>query len=214
MFDSPHTSAPMLMRGNALVFEKHLSKMPREPALRNTFHGPRTSLPQRAFHPPDHVQQDIHPTDNPPPLARKGGVGKARRRVGRRRERLPSSARQSLRALVMQSSTPSPGAQSPWDSALGAIEDRTSQCTFLQMTYSAKTPRADGSAASGAHPRLRPPRRRDPHATSPAPTTTGWREDRCPVVSKRPLHSRAASKMSPRIRIGTEPVLAASCGQL
>jgi hypothetical protein len=26
MFNSPHTSAPMLMRGNALVFEKHLSK--------------------------------------------------------------------------------------------------------------------------------------------------------------------------------------------
>ena len=66
MFDSPHTSAPMLMRGNALVFEKHLSKMPREPALRNTCHGPRTSLPQHAFHPTDHVQ-DIYPTDNPPP---------------------------------------------------------------------------------------------------------------------------------------------------
>jgi hypothetical protein len=34
MFDSPHTSAPMLMRGNSLVFEKHLSKMPREPLKR------------------------------------------------------------------------------------------------------------------------------------------------------------------------------------
>ncbi len=33
--------------------------------------------------------------------------------------------------------------------------------------------------------------------------------DRRPVVSKRPLHSRAAAKMSPHIRIGPEPVLAA-----
>ena len=47
MLDSPHTSAPILMRG--------------------------TSLPQRAFHPTDHIQQDIHPTDNPPPSARRAG---------------------------------------------------------------------------------------------------------------------------------------------
>jgi hypothetical protein len=120
-----------------------------------------------------------------------------------------SRARQSLRALVMQSSAPAPGAPSPWDSTLGAIEDSNSQCTFLQMTYTAENPHADGSAAPGARPRLRPPRRRDPHATSPAPTTTGWPEDRCPVVSKRPLHSRTAAKMSPHIRIGPEPVLAA-----
>ena len=77
------------------------------------------------------------------------------------------------------------------------------------MTYTAENPHADGSAAPGARPRFRPPRRRDPHVTSLAPTTTGWREDRCPVVSKRPLHSRAATKMSPHIRIGPEPVLAA-----
>ena len=32
--------------------------------------------------PTDHVQQDIHPTDNPPPTARKSGAGKTRRRVG------------------------------------------------------------------------------------------------------------------------------------
>jgi hypothetical protein len=47
------------------------------------------------------------------------------------------------------------------------------------------------------------------HVTSLAPRTTGWREDRCPVVSKPPLHSRAAAKMSPHIRIGLESVLAA-----
>ncbi len=43
----------------------------------------------------------------------------------------------------------------------------------------------------------------------PAHTTTGWRQDRRPVVSKRPLHSLAAAKMSPHIHIGPEPVLAA-----
>ena len=36
-----------------------------------------------------------------------------------------------------------------------------------------------------------------------------WREDRCPVVSKHPLHSRAAAKMSPHILISPEPVLTA-----
>jgi hypothetical protein len=93
---------------------------------------------------------------------------------------------------------------------MGAIEDSNSQCTFLQMTYTAENPHADGSTAPGARPRLLPPRRRGPHATSPAPTTTGWQEDRCPVVSKRPIHSsRAAAKMSQRILIGPEPVLAA-----
>jgi len=112
--------------------------MPREPALRNTCHGPRTFLQQRAFHPTDHVQQDIHPTDNPRLSLRKSWAGELRRRVGRQRERLPSSARQRLLALVMQSSAPAPGAPSPWDSALGAIEDSISQCTFLQMTYTAE----------------------------------------------------------------------------
>jgi len=108
--------------------------------LRNTCHGPRTSLPQRVFHPTDHVQQDIHPTGNQSPSARKSGAVEARRRVGRRRGRLPSSARQSLHALVMQSSAPTPGAPSPWDSALGATRDSISQCTFLQMTYTAENP--------------------------------------------------------------------------
>ena len=140
--------------------------MPREPVLRNTCHGPRTSLPQRVFHPTDHVQQDIHPTGNQSPSARKSGAVEARRRVGRRRGRLPSSARQSLHALVMQSSAPAPGAPSPWDSALGATKDSISQCTFLQMTYTAENPHADGSAAPGARPRYRPPRHRDLPATS------------------------------------------------
>ena len=37
----------------------------------------------------------------------------------------------------MQSSAPAPGAPSPWESALGAIEDSISLCTFLQMTHTA-----------------------------------------------------------------------------
>jgi hypothetical protein len=144
-----------------------LSKMPREPAMRNTCHGPRTSLPQRTFHPTDHVQ-DIHPTDNPPPSAQKSGAGEARSRVGRRRVRLPSSNRQSLRALVMQSSAPAPGAPSPWDSALGVIEDSISQCTFLQITYLLKTrtqmasPRLEHAHAS-ARPAAATPASRPPH---------------------------------------------------
>ncbi len=66
-------------------------------------------------------------------------------------------SRQSLRALVMQSSALAPGTQSP--------EDSISQCPFLQMTYAVENPHADGSAAPGARPRYRLPRHRDPHAT-------------------------------------------------
>jgi hypothetical protein len=127
---------------------------------------------------------------------------------------------------VIESPAPAPGAPSPGDSVLGAIEDSISQCTFLQMTYtsrglgrrihgsvedtklstnkqqslslSAENPHADGSAAPGA----RPPRHSDPHVTSPAPTTTGWLEDKCPVFSKLPLHRLDAAKMSPHIALG------------
>ena len=48
--------------------------MPRAPVLRNTCHGPRTSIPQRAGCLPPHtdrVQQDIHPPDIPAPSAQK-----------------------------------------------------------------------------------------------------------------------------------------------
>ena len=50
---------------------------------------------------------------------------------------------------------------------MGAIEDSISQCTFLQMTYTAENSHADCITAPRARPRFRPPRRRDPHATSP-----------------------------------------------
>jgi hypothetical protein len=50
-------------------------------------------LPQHALHPTDHVQQETHPTYNPPQSARKNGAGEARRRGGRRRGRPPSADR-------------------------------------------------------------------------------------------------------------------------
>jgi hypothetical protein len=124
-----------------------------------------------------------------------GGRGTTTSRTTTREanERSPRS-----RTLVMQSSAPAPGSQSTWDSALGYSS--ISQCPFLQMTYTAENPYADGNAAPGACPR---PSRHAPH------TTIGCRQDRRPVVSKRPLHSHAAAKMSQDIRIGPEPVLAA-----
>jgi hypothetical protein len=36
----------------------------------------------------------------------------------------------------------------PMGQSLGAIEDSISQCTFLQMIYTAENPHADGSAAA------------------------------------------------------------------
>jgi hypothetical protein len=71
----------------------------------------------------------------------------------------------------MQSSAPAPGAQSPWDSVLGATEDSISQCTFLQMTYTVEKQHADDISAPGARPRFLPSCRHDPHGTAPAPMT-------------------------------------------
>jgi hypothetical protein len=47
-----------------------------------------------------------------------------------------------------------------------ATEDSISQCPFLQMTYTAENPHADGIAAPGARPRYRTPRHRDLPDTS------------------------------------------------
>jgi hypothetical protein len=59
-------------------------------------------LPQRALHPTDHVQQETHPTDNPPQSARKNGAGEARRRGGRRRGRTPSAGNRTVVHLQCQ----------------------------------------------------------------------------------------------------------------
>jgi hypothetical protein len=95
------------------------------------------------------------------------------------------------------------------DSALGAIEDSISQCPFLQMTYTAENPHTDGSGSPRARPRFRPPSHSDAHDISPAPTTAGWRENSCPVISKQPLHSSTVAKMSQHICICPEPILGA-----
>ncbi len=79
--------------------------------------------------------------------------------------------------------------------------DAYSRCAVLLATDL----HADCSAAPGARPRFRPPRRRDPHATSLAPTSTGWREDRYPVSANGPskfalqqrCHRTSASAQSP-----------------
>ena len=89
-----------------------------------------------------------------------------------------------------------------------APEDSISQCPFLQMIDTAGNPHADGSAAPGARPRHRPSRHRDPPATSR--THDNWmaaRQTSCCQQTAPP--PRDAAKMSPHIRIGPEPVLAA-----
>ena len=135
MLDLSHTSAPMLMRGNALVL-----KTPVENAQ-------RTSIEKHLSWSPDIPPAARFPLHRSSP------------------ERPTRSARQSLRALVMQSSAPAPGAQSS-GTVRRAIEDSISQCPFLQMTYTAENPHADGITAPGARPRYRPPRHIDLHATS------------------------------------------------
>ena len=82
----------MLMRGNALVLKTPVENAPRKGIEKHLVHLSWSS--------------DIPPAARFP-LHRS------------RPAELTSGARQSLRALVMQSSAPAPGAQSTWDSALG-----------------------------------------------------------------------------------------------
>jgi hypothetical protein len=128
MLDPPHTSAPMLMRGNALVLktpvenaqrtsiEKHLSwSSDIPPAVRFPLHLSRPA--------------EYQPNRQPDTVCTESGAGEARRQVGLRRGRLTSRARervccllvlnlvtstpqwisQSLRVLVIQSSAPDRG---------------------------------------------------------------------------------------------------------
>ena len=63
----------------------------------------------------------------------------------RRRGRLPRSIRQSLRALPAQLNPPK-------DTVLRTSTRTSSECPFLQMTYTGENPHADGSAAPGPCP--------------------------------------------------------------
>ena len=71
----------------------------------------------------------------------------------------------------------------------------------------------DDESAPRAQPEGRPRRPRPRHHRTPVPVSAprrrAEREARFPVGSARPLHRRAAAKMSPRIRTGPEAVLAA-----
>jgi hypothetical protein len=163
MLDSPHTSAPMLMRGNALVLKTPVENAPRTSIEKHLSWS--SDIPPAARFPLHRSRPaKYQPNRQPATVCAESGAGEARRRVGRRRGRLTSGARQSLRALVMQSSA-HPG-HSPHGTVRWATEDSISQCPFLQMTYTAENPHADGSAAPGARPRYRPPRHHDLHATS------------------------------------------------
>ena len=55
------------------------------------------------------------------------------------------------------------------------IEDRSSQCPLLQMTYNAENPHADVSAAPGGRPRRRPPRSLPPPRHAPRTHNNGLR---------------------------------------
>jgi len=65
-------------------------------------------------------------------------------------------------------------------------------------------------ASPGTVPRPHPPCRRNlPRRTRPLPTTTGWRERQMPRRQQPAPPPRDTAKMSPRINIGPDPVLAA-----
>ena len=185
MLDSPHTSAPMLMRGNALVLKTPVENAPRTSIEKHLSWSP--DIPPAARFPLHRSRPaEYQPNRQPATVCAESGAGEARRRVGRRRGRLTSGARQSLRALVMQSSA-HPG-HSPHGTVRWATEDSISQCPFLQMTYTAETPHAEiAPRPEHAHATDRPATATFP--PRPAHTTIGWRQDRRPVVSKRPLHN-------------------------
>ena len=85
---------------------------------------------------------------------------------------------------------------SPPPPALGAITSTRTP---------AATSRVRGTPTPPPAPPPHPPRRAPP----PLRRRRAAREAGRPVGGKRPLHRRAVAKMSPRIRTGPEPVLAA-----
>ena len=136
--------------------------------LRNTCQGPRTSLPQRAFHSTDHVQQSISP--NQPTRHRLRGERDGRGTTTSRTTTRAANEWSPLKSACSGDAVLRTSTRGTVHMGQCVPEDSISQCPFLQMIYTAENPHADGSAAPGA---------------------------------------RAAAKMSPHIRIGPEPVLAA-----
>jgi hypothetical protein len=207
MLASTHTLVPMLMQGNALVL-----KTPVENALRTGICSIEkhlswfSDIPPAVLFPLHRLRPaEYQPNQQPATVFAERGAGEARRRVGRRRGRLTSGVRQSLRVLVMQSSTPAPGAQSPWDSTMGY---RGQHLTVPISTIKLLKTRMQMTVSHPEHAHAYDRFATVTLQTRPAHTTIGWRQDRRPVVSKRPPHICAATKMSPHISIGPEPVLA------
>ena len=108
MLDPPHTSAPMLMRGNALVLKTPVENAPRTSIEKHLSRSSDTP-PAARFPPHRSRPAEYRPNRQPATVCAESGAGEARRRVGRRRGLLTSGARKSLRSLVTQSSA-APGA--------------------------------------------------------------------------------------------------------
>ena len=160
MIDLPHTLSPMLMRGNAMVLKNTCRKCPENQRSKTpvvVLGHPSSS----ALSTPPITSSRIS-TQQTTRHTRRGRAGargttSSRMTTGRAPELRPTKSacsgdavlRTSTRVTVPmgQCAAPAPGAPSPWDSTLGNIEDSISQCTFLQMTYTAENPHADGSAA-------------------------------------------------------------------
>ncbi len=108
ILDPPHTSAPMLMRGNALVLKTPVGNAPRTSIEKHLSWC--SDIPPAALFPLHRSRPaKYHPNRQPATVCAESGAGEARRRVGRQRGLLTSGVRQSLRALVMQSSAPDRG---------------------------------------------------------------------------------------------------------
>ncbi len=108
----------MLMRCNELVL-----KTPVENATRTSIekHLSWSSDIPPASHFPLHLSRPAkyQPNLQPATVCVESRSGEARHRIRQQLRLLTSSAHQSLRALVMQSSAPAPGVQSIWDSLMG-----------------------------------------------------------------------------------------------
>ena len=234
MPDAPHTSAPMVMQGRALALRTPV-KMPQAPVLRNTCHGPRTSIHSAlgAFHPTP-IASSRTP-DQPTTLRRRrrraGIRRRARCRSRRRTKTTPErSTPPSERGTTTSTHTPTEtsrdrGTPPPPPAPPSHPRRRRDVVTTRRKTTRSAPERSTPPAGVqgnyvNPHTDDDEPRPRDAHA-DPCPAATAppfppprrprraAREARFPVGSARPLHRRAAAKMSPRIRTGPEAVLAA-----
>ena len=134
--------------------------MPREQVLRNTCHGPRTSLPHSCSTPLITSSRiSAQPTTHHSLRGERGWRGTTTSRTTTRAANELSPPKSvCVGDAVLRTSTRGTVYMGQY-----AGLQRTA---FLQMTYTAENPHADGSAAPGARPRYRPPRHSDLPATS------------------------------------------------